>query len=224
MINSHDRQRAGKARLLRRRGKTYDEIRAAIGPVSDDRLQVWLRGIPRPPETNRTGRAKPELRRKVRRLRAEGLTIPEIAEITGASKGSISPWVRDITLHSRVLAKREARLAALRAKGAAASRERAAARQRAVRERARGEVASLTARELFLIGVALYWAEGAKDKPWRRNGRVKFINSDVSVLRVFLAWLDGLGVEEADRRYSLNIHETACVAEHERWWAEQLGL
>jgi hypothetical protein len=46
----NDAQRTiARARLLRRTGKTYDEIRAALGisAVSDDRLKGWLRGISR---------------------------------------------------------------------------------------------------------------------------------------------------------------------------------
>jgi hypothetical protein len=75
-----------------------------------------------------------------------------------------------------------------------------------------------------MAGVALYWAEGTKDKPWRRNGRVQFINSDAGVLDLFLAWLDLVGVAEHDRTYRLNIHETADVGANERWWAERLQI
>jgi uncharacterized protein YerC len=91
-----DSHRIGRARLLRREGKTYDEIRAIIGLVTDDDLRIWLRGIPRPPETNRTGRAKPELRRKARQLRAQGMTYDEIGAATGASVGSLSLWLSDM--------------------------------------------------------------------------------------------------------------------------------
>jgi hypothetical protein len=69
-------RRIARARLLRREGKTYAEIRAVIGDVSDDRLQTWLVGIPRPSRTLK-GRAKPELRRECRVLRAQGLTYDE---------------------------------------------------------------------------------------------------------------------------------------------------
>ena len=84
-----------------------------------------------------------------------------------------------------------------------------------------GEV---TDRDLFIAGVALYWAEGVKDKPWRRSGRVTFINSDHTVVGVFLAWLDQVGVPESARSYRLNIHESADVPGQERWWAEQLQI
>jgi transposase-like protein len=214
----------GKARLLRREGKTYDEIRAVIGPYSDDAVRTWLKGIPRPPETNRTGMAKPELRRKVRQLRAEGLTIGEIAEITGASQGSISVWMRDIRVPARVEQRRQAHLQSLRGRGGKARHDRAIAESSERVTRAHHEVGPLTERELLLIGAALYWAEGSKDKPWRRNGAVVLINSDVSVLRVYLAWLALLGVARSALDFRLSIHESADVSTQERWWRDALGL
>jgi hypothetical protein len=63
-------RRIARARLLRREGKTYNEIRAVVGPVDDSDLKSWLRGIRRPPETLRA-RAKDDLRRECRRLRAQ---------------------------------------------------------------------------------------------------------------------------------------------------------
>jgi hypothetical protein len=73
MINSADRRRIGQARLLRRQGKTYEEIRGVIGSVSEDDLRRWMKGIPRPPGTFRA-KAKDELRQKCRQLRRAGLT------------------------------------------------------------------------------------------------------------------------------------------------------
>lgn len=223
MINEADRHRIGQARLLRRQGKTYNEIREVIGDVSDDRLRQWLKAIPRPPET---WRANPHtaLRLECRRLRAQGLTFTEISHITGASKGSISPWTRDIRPSARIAQLRKDHLDQLRGKGARAVHEAATERRKARVEYGRRAVGELTDRELFVVGVALYWAEGAKDKPWRRHGRVRLINSDPTVLRTFLAWLDLVGVPESARRYRLNIHLTADIEVHEAWWAAQLGV
>jgi uncharacterized protein YerC len=95
MINSADRHRIGQARLLRRQGKTYEEIREVVGWVSEEDIRQWMKGIPRPPGTFRA-RAKDELREKCRQLRRSGLTYDDIAEITGASKGSLSLWLHDL--------------------------------------------------------------------------------------------------------------------------------
>jgi transcriptional regulator with XRE-family HTH domain len=213
-----------RARLFRRTGKTYDEIRAALGvPVSDDQMKAWLRGIPRPPETRRS-RALVELRRECRRLRAQGMTYNEIIEATGASVGSLSLWLRGQPgPDGRPYNQRE-HLRRIQPLGAQARRAQAAERRDIARRRGADRVKNLTAAELFVIGVALYWAEGTKDKPWRRTSRVTLINADADVIRIFLAWLDLLGIPQADRQYRLNIHESAEVSSHEAWWAAKLEI
>jgi hypothetical protein len=104
------------------------------------------------------------------------------------------------------------------------NRRRAADRRETVRRKATAVFGEASDRDLFVAGVALYWAEGAKAKPWRRGGQVDFINSDVDVLRTFLAWLDLIGVAKSELTFRLSIHESADVEESERWWSEQLGF
>lgn len=219
------RRLVGKARLLRRTGKTYDEIRAALGvPVSDDRLKAWLRGIPRPSETRRS-RALKQLRLECRRLRLEGLSYAEIARETGVAAGSLSLWLRD--LHEAPTVRASAtRRAVCGPQTAGGKRSRAAARLREGRIQAAGQrLGRRTTRDVLVAGVALYWAEGAKAKPWRPNARqVVFINSDPTVIEVFLAMLDELGVPQADRTFRVSIHESADPSVHELWWSQRLGI
>jgi transcriptional regulator with XRE-family HTH domain len=216
-------RRIARARLLRREGKTYDEIRAVVGPVSDDCLKAWLAGIPRPAATFR-GPAKEELRRECRELRAAGLTYSEIARKTGASKASLSLWLRDQARPGGRSYDAEEHFRRIQPLGAAARSARAKELQRNANIQGAEAVGELSARDLFIAGLALYWAEGSKDKPWRRNGRVVLINGDPGVLHVFLAWLDLIGVPESERTYRLNIHESADVEAQERWWADELGV
>lgn len=216
-------RRIARARLLRRQGKTYAEICAVVGDVDSQRLSRWLRGIPRPPETFRS-RPYDALRRECRRLRAQGLTYAEIAARTGASKGSISLWVHDVPLPPGAAEERAiARTAAMR-RGSATMKRLAEERQQAARAEGMALAGMLSERDLFVAGLALYWSEGSKDKPWRREGRVRLINSDAGVLEMFLAWLDLMGVPEESRTYCLHIHQSADAHANERWWAERLGL
>ncbi|KKN22998.1 hypothetical protein LCGC14_0909160 [marine sediment metagenome] len=54
------------------------------------------------------GKPNPELREECLRLRKEErMSYKEISEVTGASKGSLSPWLRDYPLTEEELAKRE---------------------------------------------------------------------------------------------------------------------
>jgi hypothetical protein len=220
-MNERDR-RIARARLLRRQGKTYAEIRAALDvAVSDDALKLWLKGIPRPPETRRSC-PKLDVKKECRRLRSLGYTYTEIAEATGAAAGSISLWVRDVRAPNRERGERR-RLGALRA----AARQRSAQQERkreVERIVATTSIGPLTDRELFLAGVALYWAEGSKSKPYDRRERVTFINSDPQVIDVFVAWLQLMGIALDECRFRVHIHETADVAAAESFWAERVGV
>ncbi len=86
------------------------------------------------------------------------------------------------------------------------------------------EIGKLSDRELFLIGVGLYWAEGAKDKPYSRRELVLFVNSDPGMIAVFLAWLNLLEVEKDRLRFRVMIHESAEVTTAEQYWADMVGV
>lgn len=136
----------------------------------------------------------------------------------GCSKSSISLWVRDLPKPERRDPTEQAKLAARkRWEHELAVRDEERQRTKAA---AASEIGTLTARELFLAGVALYWAEGTKDKPYARRERVTFVNSDPDVIRLFLAWLALLGVERERIRYHVMIHESADVEAAESYWAD----
>jgi hypothetical protein len=66
----------------------------------------------------------------------------------------------------------------------------------------------------------LYWAEGAKSKPWHRKESLCLVNMDPAVIQMFLSWLDLLGVPSENRGYRIAIHESADIdAAHEYWAA-----
>ncbi len=96
--------------------------------------------------------------------------------------------------------------------------------RRSSKQAARQAVGELTDRELFLAGVVLYWAEGAKDKTYARRERIHFVNSDPNVVRLFLRWLSLLGVTPDRLRFRVSIHESADVGAAERFWADVAGV
>lgn len=228
MDDSDARHRIGQARLLRRLGKTYDEIRAVIGPVRDETLAGWLKGIPRPAATYRSRSMSDDLRRRCRQLRGGGLTYGEISENTGVSPGTLSWWLRDIPrppdLDEATRQRAEARrLAALRKRSVELNSRRARLRADTV-ERAWRQIGAVGERALFVLGVALYWAEGAKRKPWAARDRITFVNSDPSIILSWLRWLDLVGVPRERCRFRLQIHEHADIAAAERFWADTVGV
>ncbi|MFB9350413.1 helix-turn-helix domain-containing protein [Streptomyces heliomycini] len=206
-----------QAVALRRAGHSLRQIRDELKIYNNDILNQLVKGEPPPAWTKRPN-AKDGLRAKARELRLQGWTYDRIQAELGCSRSSVSLWVRDLPKPERKRTPEEA--AAIARRGWEAKlRIRDEERQRA-KEAAKQAVGNLSPRELFLVGVGLYWAEGSKDKPYDRRENVTFVNSDPDMIKVFLAWLDLLGVERERLRFTVMIHENADVAGAERYWAE----
>lgn len=209
-----------QAVALRRAGLSRRQIRDRLHVDNNDILNRLLEGEP-PPEWTKRPNAKDDLRDRARELRLQGWTYDQIQVELGCSKSSVSLWVRDLPKPERRDPTEQAKLAA-RKRWEHELAVRDEERQR-TKEAAKRAIGQLSPRELFLVGVSLYWAEGGKDKPYDRRENVAFINSDPGMIQVFLAWLDLLEVERERLRYSVMIHENADVVGAERYWADLVG-
>ena len=186
-------------------------------------LSSWLKGVPSPAWTQRP-RAKDDLRQEAVALRSSGLSYRAIAQRVPVSKSTLSMWLRDQPLSEEQLAELHARNATSGTSRAATLRARAAVRRAEVQEAARGQISGLSNAELFVAGVVAYWAEGAKTKPWRTGEQVKFLNSDPNLVRLFLAWLDLIGVPRSQLVFRVCIHESYDVDAARDFWSRELGL
>ncbi|MFJ3925496.1 hypothetical protein [Streptomyces sp. NPDC090022] len=210
-----------QAVALRREGLSRRQIRDRLHVDNNDILNRLLEGEPAPEWTKRPN-AKDDLRDRARELRLQGLTYDQIQVELGCSKSSISLWVRDLPKPERRPASEQARLAS-RKRWDHELAVRDIARQETKRVAKEG-IGALSDRELFLIGVALYWSEGSKDKTYARRERAIFVNSDPGMIQVYLAWLRLLDVEPERIRCSVMIHETADIPAAEEFWADLVGI
>jgi hypothetical protein len=209
-----------QAVALRRAGLSRRQIRDRLYVDNNDILNRLLEGEP-PPEWTKRPNAKDDLRDKARELRLQGWTYDQIQVELGCSKSSISLWVRDLPKPERRDPSEQAKLAS-RKRWEHELAVRDEARQR-TKEAAKQAIGGLSARELFLVGVGLYWAEGTKDKPYDRRENVTFVNSDPGMIQVYLSWLDLLRVERERLRFNVMIHENADVPGAEQYWADLVG-
>ncbi|MFB6846148.1 hypothetical protein ACFCXS_14975 [Streptomyces sp. NPDC056373] len=209
-----------RAVALRRAGLSRRQIRDRLHVDNNDILNRLLEGEPPPAWTKRPN-AKDDLRERARELRLQGRTYDQIQVELGCSKSSISLWVRDLPKPERKRTPEEA--SAIARRGWEATLHLRDEERWHTKAAAKQAVGALSPRELFLVGVGLYWAEGSKDKPYDRRENVCFVNSDPGMIEVFLAWLDLLGVERERLRFTVMIHESADVAGAEKYWADLVG-
>lgn len=145
---------------------------------------------------------------KAIRLRKQGKTYNEILEVVPVAKSTLSLWLREVGLSKgqkqRLTAKKHA------------AQLRGGARKRAIREEStrlifsecKKDINSLSKRELFLLGVALYWAEGSKQKMHSPSVGIDFANSDPEMIRLFLSWLQEIAqVPESDIKLTIHLHK-----------------
>ena len=234
---------------LRRVGRTYDEIAAELG-VSKSTCSLWLRDVRATDEAVEVAgaaseqdggptqcaadRAEDEPRRvavaerrvRARELREQGLLLREIA----AELGMSTPAAYYATVGLPVPPRG-------RPRGRSADDLRADQRRywdrvllerqqerESVQAAAAATVGSLDRERLHLLAVTAYWCEGSKSKPYSRRERVVFINSDVGLIRLWLAFLDDIDFPIENREHFLSIHESADLAEAQRSWAADTGL
>lgn len=161
-------------------------------------------------------------RKKALELRKSGWSIKAIAKRLPAAQSSVSIWTRDVTLskkqintlrsntHSPEVIKKR-RLSRL-------SNE--LRKRNAIIDAAKIDIQAITRRELWLIGVALYWAEGGKTQ-----GMVRFSNGDPNMIKLILKFFrDICKVNEQKMRCHIHIHSSLNVPRAEKYWQEVTGI
>lgn len=155
-----------------------------------------------------------------RKLRAEGKSVREIERTLLVARSSVSRWVRDIELTPEQERRLHAyhrgdRLNVARRKSERA-REQRAAWQAEGRSRARERD------RIHMAGCMLYWAEGS-----RTRNSVLFTNSDPSMVRFFLDFLDqAIGAQRDAVRIDINLFVDHAAQQRviEDHWLTSLAL
>ena len=137
-------------------------------------------------------------REQALKLRLQGRSYTEIQRVIGVSKSTLSTWLAQVILSTKLKQQIESRakkksLAGL-LKHNKSQTLRAKNRMLETRKKATIEIKTPTKNDLLLIGVALYWAEGYK-RLKIKNGievtdhPVSLTNSDPKLAQVFLRFL-----------------------------------
>lgn len=163
-------------------------------------------------------------RKKAVELRKMGYSYNEIRKKVVVSKSSLSLWLRSVGLTKKQEIQFTERKREAQKKAVAAWRQIRIDKTRRIKEKARSEIKKLSERERWLIGTALYWAEGAKEH--ERSTLIKFSNSDPGMIVFFREWLlDFLPVSPADLIYELQIHhKSPSITSAIHFWSKLLHI
>ncbi|HEY1646190.1 MAG TPA: helix-turn-helix domain-containing protein [Candidatus Saccharimonadales bacterium] len=155
-------------------------------------------------------------------LRAQGKSIKEISRELKVAKSSVSLWVRSVELTDDQ--KKYLKEKGLFREKIERTRKTRLANEKYKRDilinKAMNEVPELGDKQLWLIGIMLYWGEGGK------TGRsVRFSNSDPDVIKMMMLFFRKIcnSPEEKFRGY-IHIHEHLDYKAAERYWSDITGI
>lgn len=170
--------------------------------------------------------SKPEKQKEAKELRLKGKSFKAIAKKLKVSPASIHNWCREIklTLEQKEKLKRRSFEAFQRGRKIASENQRLKRLTEIERLKKEGivDVSKISKREFFLVGVALYWAEGFK-----KDSRLGFANSDPNMVKFFLYWLTkicGVPKESIRLRVGLNISHKSRIKKVENYWSELIQI
>lgn len=150
-----------------------------------------------------------EVREEIIRLRACGLSIPEIFRKTGVSKTSVQRYVKGIVVP-------EASLKRLKEKQGGAKQRAAGLRENCIEEAAL-MLGTLSKRDYLILLIGLYWGEGTKRD-------FSIINSDPKLLQTVMLSLKMTGVSLERISLSLRLHSDISIARAKRFWSRALDV
>lgn len=150
---------------------------------------------------------------EARRLRAAGLTMPEIAATIGVSRSSVSLWTRDVPFEPGP------RRSSLRA-GPNRLQQAKAAEIAATAAEGIARIGLLSDRDLLVAGTALYAGEGAKTP-----GAVILVNSDPRAISLHMRWIRSCFViDESRLRVRLYLHEGLDIDGATSFWSQLTAI
>ncbi len=157
------------------------------------------------------------------KLRKEGKTYSEILKEIPVAKSTLSEWFRKVSLSQKQYQRlTEKKLAAAR-RGGVAKKVQRLNRIRLIKEKALKDIKHISSKELWLIGIVLYWAEGSKEKDYHPGSRLNFSNSDANMIKLYLKWLrESCEVVEDKIELEIYIHQNSknSIEKVKKYWSD----
>ena len=168
-----------------------------------------------------------QLKELAKAMRKKGKSIKDIAQIYNISTSTVSYWCRDIALTFSQIKNLQHKQAAAGARGRlVAAEKKREERFKAVKihdEIGRKNIGLLGRRDLFMLGLGLYWGEGYK----KGNEECGLTNSDPDIIKTYIKWLAKIyGVQKRDliARLSINSAHKTRVGAVEQYWSSVTGI
>ena len=146
------------------------------------------------------------------------MSYGEIMDLVAVKKSTLATWCRDIELSAEQVEAIKARRAPL--PGIPRDTQRKRRREiELIKAQAAAGVPDLVRDPLWMAGLVLYWAEGAKTR-----NQLRLANSDPRALRLFVRWVRVFLEPQASFSIQLHLHEGNNDAAARSYWQQELEL
>lgn len=159
-------------------------------------------------------------KQKAVQLRQKGYSYSQIKEKLGISKSTLSGWLCDMPLS-------EERIKELRdfspqriERYRNTMKGKKDLRLKEVYEKVSRDIGKFSKREIFLLGLFLYWGEGTK----AANSSTQLTNTNPAMLKFFIKWLELLGVDRKDLRIKLHLYSDMNIKDGIAFWSKELKI
>jgi predicted transcriptional regulator len=161
-------------------------------------------------------------------LRQKGTSISDISHKLKVSKSTVSTWCKDIVLTppqaveviARTSESKSTRSLLLYTESLRAKRQENIT---ITTEAGKKKLGSLSKRDIYCIGLGLYWGEGYK----RGSQEFGFTNSDARMITFYLLWLRTVFKvvpKDLILRVSINMSHATRLPEVENFWSRITGI
>lgn len=151
-------------------------------------------------------------------MRKAGHSYNYIAPRVGVSKSTLSVWLAEVPyIPNTETVERIGK--AQKAMMAAKSKIKRESFLLA-REQAGQDIATMSTRDLFMLGLGLYIGEGAKS-----SSVTCFVNSNVAVMRLIINWFtQAIGMKPDHIRIRLHLYPDSDIERCHNYWSSQTGI
>jgi hypothetical protein len=157
---------------------------------------------------------------KAVKMRLEGRSYSSIKEELGISKSTLSGWLSKYPLsQDRIRELRDKNPQRIEKYINTMKVKREEKFQRAT-DRIQKDINKISNRDLFVAGFFLYWAEGGKTG----SGTLTFANTDPEMIKVFVRWLDLLGVSKDRLKIKLHLYKDMNIYKEIKFWSKKLAV
>jgi transcriptional regulator with XRE-family HTH domain len=170
--------------------------------------------------------AKSKEKIKARKLRRKGESIKKIANLLSVSASTVSLWCRDVKLTNNQIENLRKRQTdpfyGKRLDYYLKKKKEFSLKLLNLKNEGISSIGKLTKREIFLIGIALYWGEGFK-----KDSLAGLATLDINIAKFFVFWLKNsfkIEVKDLLLRVTANISYKSEIRELEKYWSNNLKI